>query len=110
MFRRRPKSAPDAGAAPAANVTVTVEGRNIHIPGGASAAAAVLLAGLPSVRETPVSGAPRGPYCLMGICFDCLAEIDGVPNRQSCMVTVALGMAIRRQHGKRAVDTEAGAE
>ena len=104
MFRRRPKPAPAAGAAPAANVTVTVEGRDIHIAGGASAAAAVLLAGLPSVRETPVSGAPRGPYCLMGICFDCLAEIDGIPNRQSCMVTVAPGMTIRRQHGKRAVE------
>src|SRR5215469_15399851 len=104
MFRRRPKPAPAAGAAPASNVTVTVEGRDIHIPGGASAAAAVLLAGLPSVRETPVSGAPRGPYCLMGICFDCLAEIDGIPNRQACMVTVAPGMTIRRQLGKRAVE------
>jgi hypothetical protein len=91
-------------AAPAATVTVAVEGREIHIPEGASAAAAVLLAGLPSVRETPVSRAPRGPYCLMGICFDCLTEIDGVPNRQSCMVTVAPGMTIRRQHGKRAVE------
>ena len=63
----------------------------------------MLLAGLPSVRETPVSGAPRGPYCLMGICFDCLAEIDGIPNRQACMVTVVPGMTIRRQLGKRAV-------
>jgi hypothetical protein len=38
----------------------------------------------------------------MGVCFDCLAEIDGVANRQTCMVTVAPGMTIRRQHGKRA--------
>jgi hypothetical protein len=98
MFRRRPDTAP------AATVLVTVEGRDIRVPEGASAAAAVLLAGLSSIRETPVSGAPRAPYCLMGICFDCLAEIDGIPNRQSCTVTVAPGMAIRRQHGKRAVD------
>ena len=38
---------------------------------------------------------------MMGVCFDCLAEIDGVPNRQSCMVTVRPGMRIRRQRGRR---------
>jgi D-hydroxyproline dehydrogenase subunit gamma len=100
MFRRRPDSVPET------TVLVTVEGRDIRVPEGASAAAAFLLAGLVSIRETPVTGAPRAPYCLMGVCFDCLAEIDGVPNRQSCMVTVAPGMAIRRQHGKRAVSAE----
>jgi D-hydroxyproline dehydrogenase subunit gamma len=41
----------------------------------------------------------------MGVCFDCLAEIDGEPNRQSCMVMVAPGMTIRRQHGKRTATT-----
>ena len=104
MFRRRPD------VPPAATVQVKVEGSDISVPDGASAAAAMLLAGLSATRETPVSGAPRAPYCLMGICFDCLAEIDGVPNRQSCMVAVAPGMTIRRQHGKRAVNTSAGIE
>ena len=99
MFRRRPEPAPAK-----AGVPVTVEGRPVLAPEGASAAAAVLLAGLDSIRETSVGGVPRGPYCMMGVCFDCLAEIDGVPNRQSCMVTVVPGMAIRRQRGKRAVD------
>ena len=89
---------------------VTVEGREIRVPEGASAAAAFLLAGLPAIRETGISGAPRAPYCLMGVCFDCLAEIDGVANRQSCMVTVAPGMTIRRQHGKRTIDVEAAAK
>lgn len=96
MFRKRPDSL-------AATVSVTVEGGDIRVPEGVSAAAAMLLAGLTSTRETPVAGAPRAPYCLMGVCFDCLAEIDGQPNRQSCMVTVAPGMAIRRQRGKRGV-------
>jgi predicted molibdopterin-dependent oxidoreductase YjgC len=94
MFRRRLD-------APAATVTVTVEGRPVRVPGGATAAAAFLLAGLSSIRETPARNTPRAPYCLMGICHDCLAEIDGIPNRQSCMVTVADGMRIDRQHGKR---------
>jgi hypothetical protein len=95
---------------PAATVMVTVEGREIRVPEGASAAAAFLLAGLPAIRETGISGAPRAPYCLMGVCFDCLAEIDGVANRQSCMVTVAPGMTIRRQHGKRTIDVEVAAK
>ncbi|MBV9553098.1 MAG: (2Fe-2S)-binding protein [Alphaproteobacteria bacterium] len=94
MFRKRPEGS-------AATVWVTVEGREVQVPAGASAAAALLLAGLAATRETAVSGAARGPYCLMGVCFECLAEIDGVPNCQSCMVTIGPGMAIRRQHGKR---------
>src|SRR5213595_3616588 len=100
MFRPRPD-------APAATIAVEVEGRSILVPPGATAAAAVLLAGLASIRDTPVGGGERAPYCMMGVCFDCLAEIDGVPNRQSCMVAVHPGMRIRRQRGARAVEAEA---
>lgn len=94
MFRPRPDSA-------AATISVEVEGRTVVVPAGASAAAAVLLAGLRSIRDTPVGGSERLPYCMMGICFDCLAEIDGVPNRQSCMVAARPGMRVRRQRGMR---------
>jgi hypothetical protein len=94
MFRTRPDHRPET-------VQVYVEGRSLNVPNGISAAAAVLLAGLPAIRETPVSGGLRLPWCMMGVCFDCLAEIDGVPNRQACMVTVEAGMRIGRQHGAR---------
>ncbi len=94
MFRTRPAHRPET-------VQVYVEGRSLMVPNGSSAAAAVLLAGLPAIRETPVSNSPRLPWCMMGVCFDCLAEIDGVPNRQACMVTVEAGMRIARQHGAR---------
>ncbi|MGD9614972.1 MAG: 2Fe-2S iron-sulfur cluster-binding protein [Alphaproteobacteria bacterium] len=97
MFRLRPDAA-------AATVEIEVEGRTVRVPQGASAAAAVLLAGLSSIRDTAVGGGERAPYCLMGVCFDCLAEIDGVPNRQSCTVTVQPGMRIRRQRGRRTLD------
>ena len=97
MFRLRPD-------APPPTVAVEVEGRTIRVKQGASAAAAVLLAGLPSIRDTAVGGTERAPYCMMGVCFDCLAEIDGVPNRQSCMITVRPGMRIRRQRGRRRLD------
>jgi hypothetical protein len=95
MFRARPDARP-------ATIEVLVEGTPIRVPEGASAAAAVLLAGLPAIRETPVTGSPRLPLCMMGVCFDCLAEIDGVPNRQACMVPAAPGMRIARQRGARA--------
>jgi hypothetical protein len=95
MFRARPDARP-------ATIEVLVEGTPVLVPEGASAAAAVLLAGLPAIRDTAVSGAPRLPLCMMGVCFDCLAEIDGIPNRQACMVSVVPGMRIARQHGARA--------
>ncbi|EHL99082.1 hypothetical protein HMPREF9946_03330 [Acetobacteraceae bacterium AT-5844] len=95
MFAQRPDPRP-------ATVEVFVHGTALKVPEGSSAAAAVLLAGLGAIRETPVNGAPRLPYCMMGICFDCLAEIDGVANRQACMVTVKPGMRIAPQHGARA--------
>lgn len=99
MFRPRPDGC-------SSTIAVEVDGRVVRVPEGASAAAAVLLAGLPSIRETPVAGSQRLPYCMMGICFDCLAEIDGVPNRQSCMVAARPGMRIRRQRGARAIDPD----
>ena len=59
--------------------------------------AAVLASGNPACRQTPVTGAARAPFCMMGACFDCLIEIDGVPNRQACLVEVREGMQVRRQ-------------
>ena len=100
MFRPRLEGDP-------ATIAVVVEGRTILVPPGASAAAAVLVAGFRSIRETPVEGSERAPYCMMGVCFDCLAEIDGLPNRQSCMVEARAGMQIRRQIGARQVDPAA---
>ena len=107
MFRPRPDS-PSHG--PGATIAVEVEGRSIMVPAGASAAAAVLVAGLPSIRDTATGGGERAPYCMMGVCFDCLAEIDGVPNRQSCMVAARAGMRIRRQRGRRQIATGSAAQ
>ena len=74
------------------------------VPAGASAAAAVLAAGFDSIRQTPVYGRERASYCMMGVCFDCLAEIDGIANRQSCMIEVRPGMRISRQMRARMID------
>lgn len=92
MFKRLEETASDS-------VTVEIEGALVRVPAGESVAAAVLAHGLMPTRCTAVSGKPRAPFCMMGVCFDCLMEIDGKPNRQACMVTVAQGMRIRRQRG-----------
>jgi predicted molibdopterin-dependent oxidoreductase YjgC len=80
-------------------VTISFDGEPIAARAGDSVAAALLAAGVAHFRDTPVSGAARGPWCMMGACFDCLVQIDGEPARQACMVTVAEGMRVRRQHG-----------
>ncbi len=82
-------------------VTVELDGSPISVPSGCSVAAALLSAGLVRFRSTPVSGAPRAPYCMMGVCFECLMEIDGEPNRQTCLVEVRDGMKIRTQERAR---------
>ena len=67
-------------------------------PAGISVAAAVLgHAHAGHTCKHPVDGSARAPYCLMGVCFECLMEIDGEPDVQSCLVTVREGMVVRRQ-------------
>jgi hypothetical protein len=82
-------------------VDIEFNGRPLAVPGQGSVAAALLAAGALRFRSTPVSGAPRAPYCMMGVCFECLLEIDGVANRQACLVTIQPGMKIRSQEGAR---------
>ena len=79
----------------APRVDVTWGGTPLNLPDGANLAAALLAAGVEVFRHTPVSGAPRAPFCMMGACFDCLVEIDGV-SRQACMLEVTEGMVITR--------------
>lgn len=76
-------------------VDVTWDGETLNLPEGSNLAAALLAAGVEVFRQSPVSGAPRAPFCMMGACFDCLIEIDGV-TRQACMLEVSKGMVIAR--------------
>jgi len=80
-------------------VTITVEGTATSVEDGANLAAVLVEAGFSPFRTTAVSGAPRAAYCMMGVCFECLAEIDGMPNRQTCLETVRDGMDVRRMTG-----------
>ena len=83
------------------SVDIEVDGRPVQARTGESVAAALLIAGCVPLRHTPLSGAPRAPVCMMGVCFECLVEIDDQPNVQACMVPVRDGMRIRTQHAAR---------
>jgi sarcosine oxidase subunit alpha len=82
-------------------VTLVIDGTSVQARPNDTVAAAMLAAGVSRCRTTPVSGALRAPYCMMGVCFDCLVTIDGVGNRQSCLVRVRDGMQVEIQLGKR---------
>jgi len=79
---------------PSASVTVSVGGSPCCARVGDSVAAALLALGIAAFRAAPVSGSARAPYCMMGVCFDCLVMIDGVPDQQACLVPVEEGMRI----------------
>lgn len=83
--------------------TVAIDGVSVAAERGESVAAVLLRQAQPWSRETPVSGARRGPYCMMGVCFDCLAEVDGVASVQTCLTQVRDGMRVTRQIGKRRI-------
>jgi predicted molibdopterin-dependent oxidoreductase YjgC len=82
-------------------LTVVVDGDTVRVPAGFTAAAAMLLHTEGATRTTALSGEGRAPLCMMGVCFECLMEIDGEPNQQGCLVTVSDGMRINRQIGRR---------
>ncbi len=98
MLVRRTKIAPEQ------LITFQVNGQFITARSGESVAFAALAAGVMPTRNNPVSGSPRAPYCLMGICFECLMTIDGVENRQSCMIPVAEGMVVYSQDNKASLE------
>ena len=100
LFRVLPP-ATGTDAQPEATIQIWFNDQPLNVPGGRSVAAALLAVGVQRFRATPVSGAPRAPYCMMGACFECLVEIDGMPSRQSCLVTVQDGMRIHSQEGAR---------
>ncbi|UYQ72261.1 (2Fe-2S)-binding protein [Pelagibacterium flavum] len=89
-------------------VTITFEGRAIRVPAGLNVAAALLAGGVHNFRSSVVGGSPRAPYCMMGVCFECLVEIDGVPARQSCLTPVREGMTVSPQIGAAALSFDGG--
>jgi predicted molibdopterin-dependent oxidoreductase YjgC len=77
---------------------LTVDGRVVHAHLGETVAT-VLMAEEGLAMRTTTRGAPRGVFCGMGTCFDCLVVVDGVPNTRACMTWAREGMEVTHQHG-----------
>ncbi|MDQ0597612.1 aerobic-type carbon monoxide dehydrogenase small subunit (CoxS/CutS family) [Streptomyces canus] len=94
---RSPLELADARPGPA--FAVTLDGREIEALPGQTVAAALWAAGVTSWRTTRAEGRPRGVFCGIGVCFDCLVTVNDRPNRRACLVPLRPGDAIRTQEG-----------
>ena len=79
-------------------LTVTLDGRPVRAYLGETVATVLFAEGSVETRTT-LGGAPRGVFCGMGTCFDCLVVVDDVPNTRACMTWVREGMRIAHQRG-----------
>lgn len=80
-------------------ITFVFEGESLHAEEGQSLAAALLANENRITRRTRINSKPRGIFCGIGVCFDCLLVVDGVMNQRSCITPVREGMVVRIQDG-----------
>ncbi|MEO6531226.1 MAG: (2Fe-2S)-binding protein [Specibacter sp.] len=81
-------------------ITLTLDGAPIVAEPGQTVGAALTAAGLTSWRSTAKKGRPRGLFCGIGICFDCLVTADGVPNQRACITPAREGMEVQTNCGE----------
>src|SRR5262245_21913122 len=72
----------------------TLDGQELTARPGQSVGAAMVDAGIRSWRSTRADGRPRGIFCGIGVCYDCLVTVDGAANQRACLVPVQDGMAL----------------
>lgn len=78
---------------------IQVDGQAIPARPGQTVAAALLAAGRRTWRRT-LRGQPRGLFCGMGVCFECLVTVDGVADQRACMTLAQPGMQVQLPIGK----------
>jgi NADPH-dependent 2,4-dienoyl-CoA reductase/sulfur reductase-like enzyme len=77
-------------------IAIDFEGRMVEGRRGETLAAALTAAGIRDLRLTQ-SEQPRGIFCGMGVCQECLVEIDGRANQRACMTKIDRSLSVRRQ-------------
>lgn len=75
-------------------VPVTVNGAAVEAFEGETVATVLYAAGLTALRRSARSSEPRGVYCGMGVCFECLVTVDGAHAVRACLTPVRAGMRI----------------
>ncbi|MFH9575818.1 (2Fe-2S)-binding protein [Streptomyces sp. NPDC017230] len=73
---------------------ITVDGEPLPFVEGQTVAAALVAAGRVAWRTTRVGGRPRGVFCGIGVCFDCLVTIDGTAGQRACLVPARADMTV----------------
>ncbi|MGH6653606.1 MAG: (2Fe-2S)-binding protein [Actinocrinis sp.] len=86
-------------ARPDAAFTLSVDGREIEALFGHTIAAALWREGIVSWRRTRVDDEPRGVFCGIGVCFDCLVTVNGRPNQRACITAARPGDVVTTQEG-----------
>lgn len=76
------------------SLRITVDGTSLEVRAGMTVAAALMSVGKTAFRASPRLAQPRGLYCGMGVCFECLMRIDGKAQVRSCLVEVRDGMVV----------------
>lgn len=87
------------------SIVIEFEGQPITARAGETVAAALTAHGIRGLRTTR-HGAERGVFCGMGVCQDCLVEVDGMPNQRACMTSVDRPLRVRRQRHGQALPTD----
>ena len=75
------------------------DGRAVPFDAGQSIGAALLAAGVASWRTTRRGARPRGLFCGIGVCFDCLVTVEDRPNQRACIVPARASLDVRSQEG-----------
>ncbi|MFD0366583.1 (2Fe-2S)-binding protein [Streptomyces sp. NPDC059071] len=87
------------GGAPRTTFTLTFDDRELPAQEGQSVAAVLWSAGILAWRTTRNGAAPRGVFCGIGQCYDCLVTVNGLPNQRACMVQARPGDTVTTQEG-----------
>lgn len=80
-------------------VSISVDGKSIEAHEGEPIASALTAAGIAAFRTTVKRSEPRGVFCAIGRCTDCVMTVDGTPNVRTCITPVREGMKVETQHG-----------
>jgi aerobic-type carbon monoxide dehydrogenase small subunit (CoxS/CutS family) len=86
-------------ARPGPGFEFSFDGEPVPALPGQTVAAALWASGRLSWRRTRQTGAPRGVFCGMGVCFDCLVVVDGHANVRACLAPARPGGEVRTQEG-----------
>lgn len=75
-------------------MTFLFNGQSIDAEPGMTIGGALMKAGIREIRSTRFTGEPRGIFCGIGSCFDCVVTVNGIANRRACITPVEAGMVV----------------